>query len=164
MDQPTPANPAVLPVTPICSKVSPRRFNRALRIRRQLGGNRHPKFAHSPVCVRPRYAKVRRDIRNLRRCDRTPKCFARRIVVRRWNRGQWPCLKALWGRESHWRVTADNPSSDAYGIPQALPGHKMGPGWQHDHRVQIRWGLGYVAGRYGTPCNANAIQSSQGWY
>lgn len=77
---------------------------------------------------------------------------------------QWQCLYALWMRESGWRVTAGNPSSGAYGIPQALPGSKMGPGWQNDARVQIQWGLGYIKGRYQTPCGAWSAFQSKGWY
>jgi len=76
---------------------------------------------------------------------------------------QWPCLFQLWTRESGWRVTASNPSG-AYGIPQALPGSKMGPGWQNDASVQIQWGLGYIKGRYGTPCGAWAAFNAKGWY
>ena len=77
---------------------------------------------------------------------------------------QWSCLYNLWMKESGWRVNAANPSSDAYGIPQALPGSKMGPGWQDDARVQIQWGLGYVKGRYGTPCGAWSSFLAKGWY
>lgn len=77
---------------------------------------------------------------------------------------QWPCLYNLWREESGWTVTADNPTSDAYGIPQALPGSKMGPGWEYDARVQINWGLGYIKGRYGTPCAAYSTKKAQGWY
>jgi uncharacterized protein YabE (DUF348 family) len=76
---------------------------------------------------------------------------------------QWSCLYNLWSRESGWRTTASN-SSGAYGIPQALPGSKMGPGWQTDASVQIQWGLGYIKGRYGTPCGAWSAFLSKGWY
>ena len=51
---------------------------------------------------------------------------------------------------------ADNPSSSAYGIPQALPGSKMasaGDDWANNAVTQIRWGLGYIADRYGSPCS-----------
>jgi hypothetical protein len=71
---------------------------------------------------------------------------------------------ALFQRESGWSVTADNPTSDAYGIPQALPGSKMGPGWQSNPYVQIRWGINYTYSRYGGPCAANSAQLRQGWY
>ena len=54
------------------------------------------------------------------------------------------------GRASRsWNVYADNPSSSAYGIPQALPGSKMssaGADWATNPVTQIRWGLGYIAG------------------
>ncbi|HMS32143.1 MAG TPA: ubiquitin-like domain-containing protein [Candidatus Saccharibacteria bacterium] len=83
---------------------------------------------------------------------------------RGWGDGdQWSCLYNLWQRESGWRTEAHNPSG-AHGIPQALPGSKMGAGWENDPAVQINWGLGYIAGRYGTPCNAYNIQRSKGWY
>jgi uncharacterized protein YabE (DUF348 family) len=76
---------------------------------------------------------------------------------------QWGCLQTLWNNESGWRVHASNPSG-AYGIPQALPGSKMGPGWEDDAAVQIRWGLGYIKSRYGTPCGAWGYWQSHGWY
>lgn len=78
---------------------------------------------------------------------------------------QWPCLLALWNRESGWnQYKANYAGSGAYGIPQALPGSKMGPGWENDATVQINWGLGYIKGRYGTPCGADSFQRSKGWY
>lgn len=78
---------------------------------------------------------------------------------------QWSCLDSLWGRyESGWNVYADNPNSTAYGIPQALPGSKMGAGWQTDRDVQIKWGLNYIQNRYGTPCNALRDRVAKGWY
>ncbi len=83
-----------------------------------------------------------------------------------WNGDQFSCLVKLWNRESGWRTTAANPSG-AYGIPQALPGSKMssaGPDWQHNATTQIKWGLGYISARYGTPCGAWAHSQSTGWY
>ena len=79
---------------------------------------------------------------------------------------QYSCLVSLWNRESHWNVTAENPDG-AYGIPQALPGSKMGsagPDWQTNATTQINWGLGYIASRYGTPCGAWAHSQATGWY
>ena len=84
-----------------------------------------------------------------------------------WSSGQYSCLYPLWERESGWRVTAENPSSGAYGIPQALPASKMasaGPDWRTDAATQIRWGLGYIRGRYGSPCAAWAHEKAHGWY
>jgi hypothetical protein len=79
---------------------------------------------------------------------------------------QYSCLVALWNRESHWNVTAENPDG-AYGIPQALPGSKMsefGPDWQTNAATQISWGLAYIDGRYGNPCGAWGHSQSTGWY
>jgi hypothetical protein len=84
-----------------------------------------------------------------------------------WSSGQFSCLGPLWARESGWRVTAENPGSGAYGIPQAMPGREMasaGADWQTDAATQIRWGLSYIRGRYGSPCGAWAHEESDGWY
>ncbi len=84
-----------------------------------------------------------------------------------WGQDQWGCLESLWQRESGWNHTAQNPSSGAYGIPQALPGNKMasaGADWQTNPATQISWGLGYISGRYGTPCGAWAHSEAVGWY
>ena len=73
----------------------------------------------------------------------------------------------MWGRESGWQVSASNASSGAYGIPQALPGSKMasvGPDWQSNAATQIQWGLGYIDGRYGSPCAAWSHSQANGWY
>jgi resuscitation-promoting factor RpfB len=96
------------------------------------------------------------------------KAIARALLAQRgWGNDQYSCLVTLWNHESGWRVNAANPSG-AYGIPQALPGSKMssaGPGWQSNAETQIKWGLGYIAARYGTPCGAWATWQSQGgWY
>ncbi|WP_208008417.1 hypothetical protein [Agromyces protaetiae] len=83
-----------------------------------------------------------------------------------WGDDQFGCLVQLWNRESGWNVHAAN-SSGAYGIPQALPGSKMasaGPDWQNSADTQIRWGLGYISGRYGTPCGAWDSFNAKGWY
>lgn len=79
---------------------------------------------------------------------------------------QYSCLVSLWNRESGWNVHAENPSG-AYGIPQALPGSKMstaGPDWQNNYETQIKWGMGYITGRYSTPCGAWGHSQSTGWY
>ena len=79
---------------------------------------------------------------------------------------QFSCLVSLWNRESHWSTTAGN-ASGAYGIPQALPGSKMasaGPDWQTNATTQITWGLGYINGRYGSPCAAWAHSQASNWY
>lgn len=83
-----------------------------------------------------------------------------------WGQDQFACLDALWNRESGWNVHAAS-GSGAYGIPQALPGSKMasaGPDWANNASTQIRWGLGYIKGRYGSPCAAWSHSQSTGWY
>ena len=93
--------------------------------------------------------------------------IARQMVAARgWPSTEFDCLAQLWGHESGWRVNASNPSG-AYGIPQALPGSKMalyGSDWQTNPATQIKWGLAYISGSYGTPCNAWGRWQQQGWY
>ena len=55
----------------------------------------------------------------------TPQRIAVLMLVQYGWAGQFSCLNALWAQESGWNVYAENPSSGAYGIPQALPGSKM---------------------------------------
>ncbi|MER5700772.1 lytic transglycosylase domain-containing protein [Micromonospora sp. NPDC002296] len=80
---------------------------------------------------------------------------------------QFPCLDKLWTKESGWNHKARNPSSGAYGIPQSLPGSKMGSvagDWETNPATQIKWGLGYIKGRYNSPCGAWSHSQSSGWY
>ncbi|WP_053754664.1 tachylectin-related carbohydrate-binding protein [Streptomyces sp. MMG1533] len=80
---------------------------------------------------------------------------------------QWACLETLWDHESNWRWNATNPSSGAYGIPQALPASKMdvaGDDWKENPLTQIKWGLSYIDGRYGSPCNAWNFWQANNWY
>jgi hypothetical protein len=80
---------------------------------------------------------------------------------------QFGCLDSLYTRESGWNVSADNPTSSAYGIPQSLPGEKMasaGADWATNPVTQIRWGLGYIQDSYGSPCGAWAHSQATGWY
>ncbi len=85
----------------------------------------------------------------------------------RWSRRQFKFLNWLWNRESGWNVYAENPYSAAYGIPQAVPGSKMGtagPNWRSNARTQIRWGMRYIRDRYGSPRRAWAHEIGSGWY
>ena len=89
------------------------------------------------------------------------------VMARGWGQGEFDCLVALWNKESGWNVYAHNRSSGAYGIPQALPGSKMasaGADWETNPATQITWGLGYISGRYGTPCGAWGASQTKGWY
>lgn len=82
---------------------------------------------------------------------------------------QWPALKSLWTGESGWNEKIVNTSSGATGIPQALPGSKMasaGADWRTNAATQIRWGLGYIRDRYGSPASAYSqwLARSPHWY
>ncbi|GIG36566.1 hypothetical protein Cpa01nite_19470 [Cellulomonas pakistanensis] len=86
---------------------------------------------------------------------------------RGWGDDQFACLLQLWNKESGWRVNAENASSGAYGIPQALPGSKMATvaaDWRTNPATQITWGLNYIGGRYSTPCGAWSASQAKGWY
>ena len=90
------------------------------------------------------------------------KQVAREIIAvsyPKWNASQVSCLNHLWDAESHWNYKSRNRRSGATGIAQALPAEKMSTvanDWKINPVTQIKWGLGYVADRYGTPCNALA--------
>lgn len=89
------------------------------------------------------------------------------VLAMGWDENEWNCLYALWARESNWNAYSHNPSSGAYGIPQAVPGEKMasaGADWATNPETQIRWGIAYISGRYGTPCGAWQHSEESGWY
>lgn len=126
------------------------------------------------TCARPRRASQEStspSSQSAPKDKRTPayaKWFAKRQLSRHgWGEAQWDPLDKLWTRESGWRWNAENSSSGAYGIPQALPGSKMasaGKDWRTNPETQIRWGLGYIKGRYGTPARAWTHSEQNGWY
>ncbi|WP_018142441.1 aggregation-promoting factor C-terminal-like domain-containing protein [Alloscardovia criceti] len=81
--------------------------------------------------------------------------------------GEFGCLVWVWNHESGWRWDADNPSSDAYGIPQALPGKKMSTiasDWRDNAATQIIWGMKYIKDRYKSPCGAKQFWLHNNWY
>jgi len=98
----------------------------------------------------------------------TAKAYALDLLVSmNYGDDQYSCLVKLWERESNWRHTAKNRSSGAYGIPQSLPATKMateGPDYLTNPETQIRWGVKYIKGRYGSPCGALAHSDKLGWY
>jgi hypothetical protein len=97
----------------------------------------------------------------------SPQQIAAAMLVQFGWGGQFSCLDSLWMHESGWNTYAQNPSSGAYGIPQALPGSKMasaGSDWANNPATQIRWGLQYIQSTYGSPCGAWSHEVSTGWY
>lgn len=80
---------------------------------------------------------------------------------------QFQCFSQIVKRESGWDYTATNAASGAYGLVQALPGSKMasvGADWRTNPATQIKWGLGYMNDRYGTPCGAWSFWQAHSWY
>ncbi|TCO48279.1 hypothetical protein EV646_10496 [Kribbella antiqua] len=103
-----------------------------------------------------------------KKLEGTPKEVAMNLLPDHgWGESQFSCLDKLWTKESRWRVNADNPTSSAYGIPQALPGVRMaayGSDWRTNPVTQIKWGLDYIEDAYGSPCDAWAHSQAKGWY
>jgi hypothetical protein len=83
-----------------------------------------------------------------------------------------PASWAAWNyvamRESGWNQFARNPSSGAYGIPQALPESKLPFAGQaaggSNPMAQIGWMWNYMATRYGGPVGAAAHEAAFNWY
>lgn len=104
----------------------------------------------------------------LDRAQSNPRAVGRLLVFDQgWSAEQFACLDSLWTKESGWRWNAANSSSGAYGIPQSLPGSKMGSvagDWSTNPVTQITWGLHYISSRYGTPCSAWSHSRAMNWY
>jgi hypothetical protein len=85
-----------------------------------------------------------------------------------WGSGaEWSAWNTLEMHEASWNQFARNPSSGAYGIPQALPPSKMGAAAnppQSNPTAQINWMVGYIKGRYGDPIGAWGHELTHGWY
>ncbi|MFD7689323.1 transglycosylase SLT domain-containing protein [Streptomyces sp. NPDC059781] len=80
---------------------------------------------------------------------------------------QFQCFSTIVDHESSWNYMADNPTSDAYGLMQALPGSKMasaGADWATNPATQIKWGLNYMNVRYGSPCEAWTFWQANHYY
>lgn len=123
--------------------------------------------AHSVAKPKPR-PRPKPVVRTVARSAGLPSVAdARNYARSRLSATEWSCLDALWTRESSWNPHATNPSTGAYGIPQALPGSKMGSvasDWRDNPVTQVRWGLGYIASAYGTACSAWSHSQRYGWY
>ncbi|MFI5683781.1 transglycosylase SLT domain-containing protein [Streptomyces sp. NPDC051636] len=81
--------------------------------------------------------------------------------------GQFQCFSNIVDHESSWNMHAVNASSGAYGLFQALPASKMssaGADWQTNPATQIKWGLSYMNGRYGSPCEAWSFWQANHYY
>ena len=95
--------------------------------------------------------------------------YAHDLVINQygWSEYDFQCLVKLWNRESGWNPLAENRKSKARGIPQSLPASKMrseGADYMTNGYTQIRWGLKYIKGRYGSPSRAWQHSQKKGWY
>ena len=93
--------------------------------------------------------------------------YAKNLVINKygWTEADFNALLKLWYKESGWNVYANG--NGCYGIPQAKPGKKMsseGSDWKTNGKTQIRWGLKYIAGRYGNPTKALKHSDKYHWY
>lgn len=91
------------------------------------------------------------------------KQLAYALVCSKWGADQWVYVDNIVSRESGWNPYALNTSSGAGGLFQALPYSKVGVPMS-DIAGQMNWGMGYIAGRYGTPANAWNFWLSHHWY
>ncbi|GAB2773918.1 aggregation-promoting factor C-terminal-like domain-containing protein [Streptomyces daliensis] len=94
----------------------------------------------------------------------SPQEIARQIIG---DESQFQCFSNIVEHESGWNPRAQNASSGAYGLVQALPGSKMasaGSDWRTNPATQIKWGLGYMNDRYGSPCGAWSFWQANNWY
>ena len=89
------------------------------------------------------------------------KAYAKLLVMEEygWNLSEYRALLKLWGKESAWNHTADNPESSAYGIAQVL---NTKPGTPAP--LQIERGLEYIQHRYDKPSIAWAHWRNNNWY
>lgn len=74
---------------------------------------------------------------------------------------------ALIAKESGWNSQISNPTSSAYGLPQALPGNKMashGADWATNPYTQLSWMYDYMLGRYGSIQGAYNHSQVNNWY
>lgn len=117
-------------------------------------------------CRDARCVKRVRAKRAAREAKMSPRTIGRRMARKRG--APWSCVDRLISKESGWKVRVYNRAgSGAYGLPQALPGHKMaseGRNWRTSARTQLRWFFKYVRARYGGVCNALAFHRSRNWY
>lgn len=93
-----------------------------------------------------------------------PKGYARVRLACVYHGGtqQWYDLDWLWNHEND---GGDTGTWHRTNIPQAKPFSKMGCSTT-DHRCQVRWGLDYIASRYGNPSAAKSawLSRSPHWY
>ncbi len=131
-----------------------------------LSVQRRTKSTAMPVAKQDVSGAVTEEVQPVQPSD--PRDIAMSMLAQYgWSSDQFSCLDELYLHESGWNPSAANPSSGAYGIPQALPGDKMaayGADWQTNPATQLAWGLAYIRDSYGSPCGAWGFWESNNWY
>ncbi|MCC2631536.1 MAG: hypothetical protein K0S20_235 [Patescibacteria group bacterium] len=87
--------------------------------------------------------------------------YVRQMTSQAFGESEWPAMAAIISRESGFNPNARNRFSGACGLFQALPCSKMG-GMELEN--QVRWGIGYIRNRYGSPSGAWAFWQRNHWY
>ena len=81
------------------------------------------------------------------------------LISNGYSEADFTAANFIISHESGWSPTATNPSSGAYGLPQALPGSKMasaGADWQTNYQTQFKWFVNYCNSHYGSISGAYA--------
>ena len=161
------------PIAPVSTRLS----RLAGRFRAALG--RWPRRRHRPVGTAAMVAAVATAMALLpHSADASPQSTARVgsaqsvAAFKAWARSQvgarqFAALNRIWTHESGWNRYARNPSSGAYGIPQALPARKLrhaGRDWSWNGYTQMRWGLHYIRSHYGSATRAWHFWNLHHWY
>jgi hypothetical protein len=104
----------------------------------------------------------------------SPRGYAHRLTLVRWHsEAEWRSLDAIVTPESGWNPCRRFPSttdcfytgSNSCGLPQANPCPREWRGrLAKTWRAQVRWLIGYITHRYGSPSRALAFRRTNGWY
>ena len=101
--------------------------------------------------------------------DEDPRTIARALLsTYGWDADQFGCLDSLWERESHWNPSRRQPELLGLRHPAGAARLQDGLGRRRlgatNPVTQIKWGLGYIQDRYGSPCGAWGHSQSHGFY
>ena len=110
-----------------------------------------------------------RDYSSVTAGNESLKGMVRSMAAQRgWTGGNWTALDQLVSHESSWNPRAQNPGSTAYGLFQFLDSTWKGVGGHKtsDPKLQAKYGLQYIANRYGNPSKAWDFWQAQSphWY
>jgi len=91
---------------------------------------------------------------------------AKEVAKELLNKEQYSCLTKLIGRESAWKITAQNPTSTASGLGQLLNSTYSSLGMKKSDSgiSQLVATLSYISRRHSHPCGAWKHFQEKGWY